>query len=201
MILKLKKLDIDDKPIIKQMISEALTDSWAGEFNNYSFTNICLERSGEAVCDLVGIDDKKRLILVFIDTSNTEQTLSKLITSFDWVKENQKLIGMAYSEFSVNIDLGPHIIIFSNAFSVEFIKALSYLEIPKISAYKYICIETEGKDGMILEKIDLPVKKTLYQKDNAIKNENKRQTCLKCFGLTREEEKDILSLYNGIVSF
>lgn len=188
MALKLKHIKISDRNIVRDLIIE----SWGTIYPDISLIDTSVIKDDSIVCDLVGTcKDSNKLVYGFIETTGHNASLMNIVSSFNWIKENQYLLSKAYSESSSEINNSPLFLVIVPGFSPDFLTSLTYLNVSGIHLYQFFCIEVNSEKGIMLEEIKLPDKKT-----SSMNHEEQKKSfnvCLECLGLTSEEEKDLLS--------
>ena len=186
--MKLKHIKVSDRDIVRDLIIE----SWETIYPNISLIDNSVIKDDNIVCDLIGTcKDSNKPVYGFIETTDHNASLSNIVSSFNWIKENQYLLNKAYSDSSLEINNLPLFLVIVPGFSPNFLTSLTYLNVPGIHLYQFFCMEVNGEKGIMLEEIKLPDKKT-----SSMNNEEQRNSfnvCLECLGLTSEEEKDLLS--------
>ena len=188
MALELKHIKINDRDIVRGLIIE----SWNTIYPNISLIDNSLFKGNDIICDLVGASkDSNKLVYGFVEVTGHSTSLINLANGFKWTNENQYLLNKAYSKSSLHASPSTEIMVIASDFSPGFLTALTYLAIPAVHLYQFFCMEVNGERGIILEQIKLPDKKI-----STMGNEDQRKSfnvCLECLGLTKEEEKDLLS--------
>lgn len=187
--MEIKRIDLRDRDLVRALVVE----SWETIFPDIGYIDSPLELSDGVLCDIIGVDEEKRLVLCFILLPKDDHGLIEIIKSFDWIKQNIRVIKRVYpqSHFETSI---PSLIIISHEFSDEFLKVASYLNLPEISLYRYLCLEVDGSKGIVLDRM------ADYHNERDVQSVGQGITqtedlCLKCLGITREEERDLLSGY------
>lgn len=186
--MKLKHIKISDRNIVRDLIIE----SWETIYPDFSLIDTSVIKDDNIVCDLVGTcKDSNKPVYGFIEATDHNASLMNIVSSFNWIKENQYLLSKAYSESSSEINHSPLFLVIVSGFSPDFLTSLTYLNVPGIHLYQFFCMDVNGEKGIMLEEIQLPDKKT-----SSMNHEEQRHSfnvCLECLGLTSEEEKDLLS--------
>ncbi len=185
--MEIKRIDIRDRDVVRALVVE----SWETILPDIEYIDSPFEISDSSLCDIIGVEDG-RLVSCFISLSKDAQGLIGIINSFDWIKQNIKIIKRVYPQFHFETGSIPSLTIISPGFSNEFLKAVSYINLPEISLYRYMCLEVDNGKGIVLDRV-AGYRKGMDVQPRGQKIANTGGLCLECLGITREEEKDLLS--------
>ncbi len=190
--MEIKRVDIRDRDLVRALVVE----SWETIFPDIEYIDSPFEIPDGSSCDIMGVDEEKRLVSCFISLSKDAQGLIEIINPFDWIKQNIKLIKRVYSQSHFETGLIPSLIIITPGFSNGFLRTASYLNLPEILLYRYICLEVDGSKGIVIDRVIDRVAGYHKERDVQPKKQeivNTEGLCLECLGITREEERDLLS--------
>jgi hypothetical protein len=188
MAIEIKHIAINDRNKVRALFVE----SWDTLFPGISLIDNSLVKGEDIVCDIVGSSkDSHNLIFGLIVTKVRNASLMNLINTFNWIDENRYLLNRAYVTSSSPSTSPLDFMVIGDDFSDNFLTSLTSLDLPPISLYKFLCMEVNNEQGIIVEEIRYQgIKTTRLNREEQRKSFN---VCLECLGLTHEEEKDLLS--------
>ena len=108
---------------------------------------------GEILWDLVGIDDRKRLVLIGIALNYNDTMLYQVVKRVDWAWEHIEHIAKMYSSVEIDCSHLPRVIMVAPFYSHFFKKGITYLTSQfNISLFTYSCLESTGERGIFIER-------------------------------------------------
>lgn len=124
---------------------------------------------GERLWDLVGIDDKKRLVLIHVELRYHDKMLYQIVNRLDWAWENMENIIKMHPSYLIDDSQMPRVIVVAPSYAPFFKKSITYLNYKiKIDLFTFIYLESAENKGIFLEPVEIKVR---Y--DHVLKADNK----------------------------
>ena len=151
----LKKVEDFSKEEIKNLVA-----------GNYKILDKNLELIGrslgtrsERLWDLVGIDDKKRLVLINVELRYNDKMLYQIVNYLDWAWENMENINKMHPSYVIDDNQMPRVIVVAPSYSPFFKKSITYLNYRiKIDLFTFTCLENTAGKGIFLEPVEIRVR-------------------------------------------
>ncbi len=151
----LKKVEDFSKEEIKNLVA-----------GNYKMLDKNLELIGrslgtrsERLWDLVGIDDKKRLVLINVELRYNDKMLYQIVNRLDWAWENMENINKMHPSYVVDDNQMPRVIVVAPSYSPFFKKSITYLNYRiKIELFTFTYLENAAEKGIFLEPVEIKVR-------------------------------------------
>lgn len=124
---------------------------------------------GERLWDLVGIDDKRRLVLIHVELWCHDKMLCQILNRLDWAWENMENIIKMHPSYLIDNGQMPRVIVVAPSYAPFFKKSITYLNYKiKIDLFTFIYLESAESKGIFLEPVEIKVR---Y--DHGLKTDNK----------------------------
>jgi len=94
--------------------------------------------------DVLAVDLVGELVIIELETEETEMVILRALEHFDWILNNINSITHKYSREKIDITLAPRIIIISKKFGDDFLRKLTYVNTTKIDLYEFDLKNEEG---------------------------------------------------------
>jgi hypothetical protein len=113
----------------------------------------------ERLWDLVGIDDKKRLVLINVELRYHDKMLYQIVKRLDWAWENMENINKMHPSYVIDDSQMPRVIVVAPSYSPFFKKSITYLNYRiKIDLFTFTCLENTAGKGIFLEPVEIRVR-------------------------------------------
>ena len=114
---------------------------------------------GERVWDLVGIDDKKRLVLIHVELRCHDTMLYQILNRLDWAWENMENIMKMHPSHLIDDAQMPRVIVVAPSYAPFFKKSITYLNYKiKIDLFTVAYLENAAGKGIFLEPVEIKVR-------------------------------------------
>jgi len=154
MTFVLKRVATFPKEEIKKQISENY--KMLGE--DLTLIGKNLGTRGEKLWDLVGIDSKKRLVLIDIELRYTDKMLYQIVNRLDWSWEHVENIAKMHPSYEIDSTQMPRVIIIAPSYSPFFKKSITYLTYRiKLNLFTYVYLKNGEEKGIFLEPVETRV--------------------------------------------
>ena len=158
-----KRVETFPKEEIKKLISENY--KMLGE--DLTLIGKNLGTRGEKLWDLVGVDSKKRLVLIDVELRYTDKMLYQIVNRLDWSWEHVENIAKMYPSYEIDSNQMPRVIIIAPTYSLFFKKSITYLTYRiKLNLFSYVYLENGEGKGIFLEPVETRVKHDLVLKND-----------------------------------
>lgn len=143
---------------------------------------------GERLWDLVGIDDKKRLVLINVELRYHDKMLYQIVNRLDWAWENMENINKMHTSYVIDDGQMPRVIVVAPSYPPFFKKSITYLNYRiKIDLYTFAYLENAAEKGIFLEPVEIKVR---Y--DHVLKADSKNVKSIEVSGGTKVTTEEIM---------
>ncbi|MCK5187559.1 MAG: hypothetical protein KAR43_10560 [Deltaproteobacteria bacterium] len=114
---------------------------------------------GERLWDLIGVDDRKRLVLINVELRYNDKMLYQIVNRLDWAWENMENINKMHPSYMIDDSQMPRVIVVSPSYSPFFKKSITYLNYRiKIDLFTFTYLENAAEKGIFLEPVEIKVR-------------------------------------------
>ncbi len=132
-----------EQPITKEAIIELLVEG----ISNLERGLCVLDRNliiTKQPLDVLAVDLVGELVIIEVETEETEAVILRALEHFDWILNNVNSIVHKYNRDKLDVTLAPRIIIVSRSFSEDFLRKLTYVNTTRIDLYEFEMKDEEG---------------------------------------------------------
>ncbi len=171
MIESVKKLDLESKSQLVELLSEYYSHSDSGM--NVIAKNFACGK--ESKIDLLGIDGDGRLKIILGDIVENDHLVLDALYQFHWVIENLQLI---FPKLSYDYSQPPEIVLISPNFSTRVKTIVRFLGSVRIDLVEFRYLELKGEKGLLLEPVvsSLKTVRTSFVQPTEAKTEPQEKT-------------------------
>jgi len=109
--------------------------------------------------DILALGSDNELVVIELKIQQDDGMLMQALDYYDWVNENVDTVKRMYSARHPNLNIDPkqavRLLLVAPSYSETLIRRARYLSI-SVALYTYICIEANGKRGLIFRTQEIP---------------------------------------------
>jgi hypothetical protein len=112
--------------------------------------------AGRGPLDILAVDNGGSLVVMELKVVESDDMLVQALDYYDWTLKHIDSVKRMYSRSNVDYEQSPRLILVAPSFTQTLLWRAVYLTIsPELFTFK--CLELEGKRGLLLEEVKLPV--------------------------------------------
>jgi len=112
--------------------------------------------AGRGPLDILAVDNGGSLVVMELKVVESDDMLVQALDYYDWTLKHIDSVKRMYPRSNVDYEQSPRLILVAPSFTSTLLWRAVYLTIsPELFTFK--CLEAEGKRGLLLEAVNLPV--------------------------------------------